>query len=72
VSSLERNFNLRRYGSFGAALRVNPWDTQEVADAINEALNISQEDRDYRWKMLNNYVNSNTAQIYVETFIDGL
>ena len=39
------------YGSFGCALRVNPWDKQEVADAINEALTMSEEERGTRWKV---------------------
>jgi trehalose-6-phosphate synthase len=40
------------YGSFGCALRVNPWDKQEVADAINEALIMSEEERGTRWKVI--------------------
>lgn len=49
------------YGNFGAALRVNPWDQIEVSDAIYEALTMSDEDKDYRWKNLYSYVNTNTG-----------
>ena len=28
------------YGSFGVAIRVTPWDSKEVFNAIHEALNI--------------------------------
>ena len=51
------------YGNFGAALRVNPWDTQEVADAIYEALVMNEEDKTYRWKNLYSYVNTNTGKV---------
>ncbi|KAL2917611.1 Trehalose-6-P synthase/phosphatase complex subunit [Polyrhizophydium stewartii] len=57
------------YGSFGAAIRVNPWDGQEVAKAINDALTMSPEEKRYRWNMLFNYVSTNTAQAFVETFV---
>lgn len=50
------------YGSFGAALRVNPWDTGEVADAIHEALTMSQEEKEYRWNELYTYVSKNTGR----------
>jgi trehalose 6-phosphate synthase/phosphatase len=60
------------YGNFGAALRVNPWNTKEVADAINEALTMSEDEKKYRWGMLYSYVSSNTAQHYVKTFLGDL
>ncbi|KAI8901069.1 glycosyltransferase family 20-domain-containing protein [Globomyces pollinis-pini] len=60
------------YSSFGAALRVNPWDTTEVANAIHEALTMSSEDKEYRWKMLYSYVSENTAQKFVETYLEDL
>ncbi|KAJ3340402.1 hypothetical protein HDU91_000858, partial [Kappamyces sp. JEL0680] len=60
------------YGNFGAALRVNPWDTQEVADAIYEALVMSEEDKAYRWKNLYSYVTTNTAPQFVKTFLGDL
>ena len=60
------------YGSFGAAIRVNPWDAQEVADGIHDALTMGPDDKDYRWQMLYHYVSTNTAQAYVETFVGDL
>lgn len=39
------------YGSFGSALRVNPWDKQEVAEAIFEALEMSHEEKMTRWNV---------------------
>lgn len=60
------------YGSFSAALRVNPWDAQEVADAILEALSMGAEDRFYRWKILYNHVTTNTSQAFVKAFLSDL
>ncbi|KAI9104088.1 glycosyltransferase family 20-domain-containing protein [Phlyctochytrium arcticum] len=60
------------YGSFGAALRVNPWDVQEVATAINDALSMDPEEKTARWKELYSHVVGNTAQTYVETFTTEL
>ncbi|KAJ3125336.1 hypothetical protein HK098_000343 [Nowakowskiella sp. JEL0407] len=59
------------YGSFGAAIRVNPWDTREVADAIHEALTMSEEDKQYHWNELYNYITTtNTAQAWVDSFVN--
>ncbi|KAJ3220018.1 hypothetical protein HDU67_007751 [Dinochytrium kinnereticum] len=60
------------YGSFGAALRVNPWDTREVADAIYEALTMSDDDKAVRWTELFRYVSTHTAQNFVDTFVNEL
>ncbi|KAJ3039306.1 hypothetical protein HDV00_012298 [Rhizophlyctis rosea] len=56
------------YASFGAALRVNPWDTKEVADSIYEALTMDEDEKRTRWNELYAYISSNTAQHYVESF----
>jgi hypothetical protein len=60
------------YGSFGAALRVNPWDRGEVSEAILEALTMSPEDRRYRWRELYAFVCANTAQNYVHNWVSTL
>ncbi|KAJ3257181.1 hypothetical protein HK103_004879 [Boothiomyces macroporosus] len=60
------------YGNFGAALRVNPWNHKEVSEAIYEALTMNEEDKAYRWKMLNSYIATNTAQQYVDSFLGDL
>lgn len=49
------------YGSFGAALRINPWHYKEVANAINEALTMSTEERIRTHKELFRHVTSNTG-----------
>ncbi|KAK9763176.1 Trehalose-6-P synthase/phosphatase complex subunit [Basidiobolus ranarum] len=61
------------YGSFGAAaIRVNPWDTRQLAQAINESLSMPDEERAYRWKELHDHVITNSAQFWAESFIDEL
>lgn len=57
------------YGSFGAALRVNPWNYREVAQAINDALSLSEEDKTKNHKELFKHVVSNTAAYWAESFI---
>ena len=49
------------YASFGAALRINPWDSTEVSDAIHEALVMNDEEKQNRWQQLYAYIDSNTG-----------
>ena len=56
------------FGSFGAALRVNPWHTSEVASAINEALCMDLKERKQRWELLKTAVDQYSAQRFVKTF----
>ncbi|KAI9590885.1 glycosyltransferase family 20-domain-containing protein [Syncephalis fuscata] len=60
------------YGSFGAAIRVNPWDYKEMAEAIYEALVMDEEERTVRWQELYRHVTTNTAQYWVESFVGEL
>ncbi|ORY05343.1 hypothetical protein K493DRAFT_204613 [Basidiobolus meristosporus CBS 931.73] len=61
------------YGSFGAAaIRVNPWDTRQLAEAINESLSMPDDERAYRWKELYDNVVTNSAQFWAESFLDEL
>ncbi|KAI9329561.1 glycosyltransferase family 20-domain-containing protein [Obelidium mucronatum] len=60
------------YSSLGAALRVNPWDTQEVADAIYDALTMSEEEKASRWREMYAYVSTHTAQSYVQKFVNEI
>ncbi|TPX37974.1 hypothetical protein SmJEL517_g00258 [Synchytrium microbalum] len=60
------------YGSFGAAIRVNPWNVTEVAEAIHEALIMPVEEKSTRWKELYDHVRANSAQNYVTTFLGQL
>ncbi|PKC74143.1 hypothetical protein RhiirA1_516604 [Rhizophagus irregularis] len=60
------------YGSFGAAIRINPWDYQECANAIHEALIISDEEATTKWKELYAYASLNSAQHWTENFVSEL
>ncbi|KAL0087598.1 glycosyltransferase family 20 protein [Phycomyces blakesleeanus] len=60
------------YGSFGACLRVNPWDYRQVGDAIHEALSMSQEEKTGRWKELYRSITANSAQNWASTLIGDL
>ncbi|KAG4091256.1 hypothetical protein H8356DRAFT_1430512 [Neocallimastix lanati (nom. inval.)] len=61
------------YGSFGTSvIRVNPWDYCQVAGAINEALTMSEEEKEIRWNELFTYIRTNSAQFFVESFINEL
>ncbi|KAI7851898.1 glycosyltransferase family 20-domain-containing protein [Circinella umbellata] len=60
------------YGSFGACLRVNPWDYRQVGDAIHEALSMSEEEKSGRWKELYKSIVTNSAQNYASSIISEL
>ncbi|KAJ1922999.1 Trehalose-6-P synthase/phosphatase complex subunit [Tieghemiomyces parasiticus] len=61
------------YGLLGAAaLRVNPWDATETAEAMREALTMSEEERTVRWRELYRNVTTNTSRTWVESFVDDL
>ncbi|KAI9496750.1 glycosyltransferase family 20-domain-containing protein [Zychaea mexicana] len=60
------------YGSFGACLRVNPWDYRQVGNAIHEALSMSEEEKTGRWKELYKSIVTNSAQNYASTIISEL
>eukprot|EP00928_Gymnodinium_smaydae_P041488 TRINITY_DN28075_c0_g1_i1.p1 TRINITY_DN28075_c0_g1~~TRINITY_DN28075_c0_g1_i1.p1 ORF type:complete len:923 (+),score=159.75 TRINITY_DN28075_c0_g1_i1:198-2966(+) len=59
--------------SLGAgSIRVNPWDLQDTANAIYEALEMPREDRVALHKYAFNYVHEHTAQKWAETFLQSL
>ncbi|KAI8969653.1 glycosyltransferase family 20-domain-containing protein [Pilobolus umbonatus] len=60
------------YGSFGASLRVNPWDYRQVGDAIHESLSMGQSEKTYRWKELYKSIQSNSAQHFAQNIIKRL
>jgi len=61
------------YGSFGTSvIRVNPWDYCQVADAINSSLIMSEEEKENRWNELFTYIRTNSAQFFVESFVNEL
>jgi trehalose 6-phosphate synthase/phosphatase len=59
--------------SLGAGcLRVNPWDIDEVALAIQEALTMSEEERKLYQSYCFRYIEEHTAQEWADTFISSL
>lgn len=59
--------------SLGAgALRVNPWNLQETANSIYEALEMNTEDRMELHKYAYEYITVHTAQKWAETFLQCL
>ncbi|KAF9971642.1 threalose-6-phosphate phosphatase [Actinomortierella ambigua] len=59
-------------GSLGGALMVNPWDYQGVAKVINDALNLSEQDKRTRHNQLLKHVLAHTAQFWAKSFISEL
>jgi len=59
--------------SLGAgAIRVNPWNLQDTANAIYEALEMAPEDRKALHKYAYQYVTEHTSQKWAETFLQCL
>eukprot|EP00397_Hematodinium_sp_SG-2012_P012902 GEMP01013086.1.p1 GENE.GEMP01013086.1~~GEMP01013086.1.p1 ORF type:complete len:901 (+),score=156.68 GEMP01013086.1:87-2789(+) len=59
--------------SLGAgSIRVNPWNVQETANAIFEAVTMGEDERQSRHEYAFNYVCTHTAQRWAETFIQSL
>ncbi|KAJ1678467.1 Trehalose-6-P synthase/phosphatase complex subunit, partial [Spiromyces aspiralis] len=58
------------YGALGGAvLGINPWDIRGTANAIHEAINMTDDDKQYRWEHLYRQVTSITARNFVKTFL---
>ncbi|ORY94728.1 glycosyltransferase family 20-domain-containing protein [Syncephalastrum racemosum] len=60
------------YGSFGACLRVNPWDYRQVGNAIHEALSMSEEEKAARWGELYKSIVTNSAQNFASSILNEL
>ncbi|KAJ2158715.1 Trehalose-6-P synthase/phosphatase complex subunit [Coemansia sp. RSA 552] len=61
------------YGSFsGGALGVNPMDTRAIAQAIKDALEMSDEEKLARWTFLHRQVLTNSATSFVSSFISDI
>ncbi|OBZ86403.1 putative alpha,alpha-trehalose-phosphate synthase [UDP-forming] subunit [Choanephora cucurbitarum] len=60
------------YGSFGASIRVNPWDYPQVGDAIHEALSMSSDEKLERWRELYKSIETNSAQHFAKSIISRL
>ncbi|KAF0420413.1 glycosyltransferase family 20-domain-containing protein [Gigaspora margarita] len=59
-------------GSLGAAIMVNPWDYSGVAKAINDALIMSNEEKQNKHLQLYRHVTVHTAQFWAKSFIKEL
>ncbi|KAG6816474.1 hypothetical protein H0H87_005761 [Tephrocybe sp. NHM501043] len=57
------------YSGFRSCIAINPWDTRGTAEAINQALTMSDEEAHTRWEDLHNHVTTQTAQAFVTTFL---
>ncbi|OXC67866.1 alpha,alpha-trehalose-phosphate synthase (UDP-forming) [Cryptococcus neoformans] len=58
--------------SFNGSLLINPWDVQSTADAINQALTLSPQQRKTNWQKLFNYVSKYTAEAWGVSFVNEL
>jgi trehalose 6-phosphate synthase/phosphatase len=59
--------------SLGAgSIRVNPWNLEDTAAAIHEALNMGDQERRALHKYAFDYVAGHTAQRWAETFLQSL
>ncbi|KAF8063976.1 alpha,alpha-trehalose-phosphate synthase [Lyophyllum atratum] len=58
------------YSGFRSCIAINPWDTRGTAEAINQALTMSDEEALTRWEDLHNHVTTQTAQAFVTSFLN--
>ena len=54
------------------AISINPWDFNGVADAINQALTMSSDEKDRRHANLYKHVTTNTVQEWCKTYLNHL
>ena len=59
-------------GSLGSAIHINPWDVGGVSDAINHALQLSQEERLKRYKKLYQNVVTLDVRNWTNAFLEKL
>ncbi|KAF2687925.1 glycosyltransferase family 20 protein [Lentithecium fluviatile CBS 122367] len=59
-------------GSLSGALHINPWDTAGVAEAINEALNMTPRQREEQHTKLYKHVVANNVQAWTNNFLKRL
>ncbi|OBA25709.1 glycosyl transferase [Hanseniaspora valbyensis NRRL Y-1626] len=58
--------------SLNGAIIVNPWNTDELADALNEALTLPQEKKEANWEKLYKYISKYTSEFWGENFVHEL
>ncbi len=56
----------------GAALLVNPYDADEMADALDTALNMTRPERQDRWKMLSKALGHTSTLGWGRSFVSAL
>ncbi|KAI0033040.1 alpha-trehalose-phosphate synthase [Vararia minispora EC-137] len=57
------------YSGFRSCIAVNPWDTRNTANAIYQALTMSDDEASRRWEDLHNHVITQTAQAFATSFL---
>jgi trehalose 6-phosphate synthase/phosphatase len=58
------------YSGFRSCIAINPWDTRGTANAIHQALTMSDDEARSRWEDLRNHVTTLTVQTFVTTFLN--
>ncbi|EFA84249.1 glycosyltransferase [Heterostelium album PN500] len=58
--------------SLSGAVMINPWNTEDVADSINSALLMSEEEREEKHNMLFNFIIKHTAAHWGNGFVREL
>ncbi|KAI0789217.1 glycosyltransferase family 20 protein [Abortiporus biennis] len=57
------------YSGFRSCISINPWDKRGTAEAIHQALTMSDEECLSRWEDLHNHVVTQSAQAFVTSFL---
>lgn len=58
--------------SLNGAIIVNPWNIDEMSDAINEALTLPEVKREVNWEKLFKYISKYTSAFWGENFVHEL
>jgi trehalose 6-phosphate synthase len=58
--------------SLNGSIIVNPWNTEELADAIHDAVTMGDEQRSINYHKLAKYVNKYTSAWWGESFVNEL
>jgi trehalose 6-phosphate synthase/phosphatase len=58
--------------SLSGAVRINPWNSEQMVQAINSALLMSQQERSIKHEHNFKYVTSNTSEVWAKAFLDEL
>jgi trehalose 6-phosphate synthase/phosphatase len=58
--------------SLSSAIRVNPWNIEELASALHEALSVPDRERELKHWKLYHYVTKHTAAFWAQSFVGEL